>query len=80
MQQFTAQMMSFQQKSQTIVVESCEVKTHETEAKFNNNILQLLLVEGIVAFLSPGSFTEPRIAKYTQAMNTNNNTMNCTKY
>jgi hypothetical protein len=45
-------------------VESCEdYKTRETEAKSNNNMLQLLLVGGIVYFSSPGSFTEPRIAK-----------------
>ncbi len=32
-------------------------------------MLQLpLLIEGIVDFLSPGSFTVPHIAKYTQAM------------
>jgi hypothetical protein len=68
MQQCHAQMMAVQQNSQTIVVESCEDKTRESEAKFNNNMLQLLLVRGIIDFLSPGSFTEPRIAKYTQAM------------
>jgi hypothetical protein len=68
MQHFTDQMMAVQQKSQTIVVESREDKTRETEAKFNNNMLQLLLLGGTVDFASPGSFTEPRIAKYTQAM------------
>jgi hypothetical protein len=68
MQQITAQMMAFQQKSQTIVVESCEDKTRETEAKFNNNMLQLLLIRGIVDFSSPLSFTESRFAKYIQAM------------
>ncbi len=69
MQQYHAQMMAaVQQKSQTIVVESREDKTGESEAKFNNNMLQLLLIGGIVDFLSPGSFTVPRIAKYTQAM------------
>ncbi len=61
-------MMAFQQNSQTIVMESCEDKTCESEAKFNNNMLQLLLIGGIVDFLSPGSFTVPRIPKYTQAM------------
>jgi hypothetical protein len=35
---------------------------------FNNNMLQLLLVGGIVDFSSPGSFANPCIAKYTQAM------------
>ncbi len=61
-------MMAFQQNSQTIVVESCEDKTRESEAKFNNNMLQLLLIGGIVDFLSYGSFTVPHIAKYAQAM------------
>ncbi len=69
MQQYHAQTMAaVQQKSQTIVVESCEDRTCESEAKFNNNMLQLLLIGGIVDFLSPGSFTVPRIAKYSQAM------------
>ena len=68
MQQFTDQMIAVQKNSQTIVVESCEDKTRKTEAKFNNNMLQLLLLGGIVDFSSPGSFTLPRIAKYTQAM------------
>ncbi len=69
MQQHHAQMMAaVQQKSQTIIVESCEDKTRESEAKFNNNMLHILLIGEIVDFLSPGSFTVPRIAKYTQAM------------
>jgi hypothetical protein len=68
MQQFATQMMAVQQKSQTIVVESREDKTRESEAKFNNNMLQLLLVGGTIDFVSPGSFVDPRIAKYTQAM------------
>ncbi len=56
MQQFTAQMMAFQQKSQTIIMESCEDKPHEAEAKFNNNMLQLLLIRSIIDFSSPGYF------------------------
>ena len=68
MQQFATQMMAVQQRSQTIVVESREDKTRESEAKFNNNMLQLLLVGGTIDFASPGSFVDPRIAKYTQAM------------
>jgi hypothetical protein len=63
--QFATQMMAVQQRSQTIVVESREDKTHESEAKFNNNMLQLLLVGGTIDFASPGSFVDPRIAKYT---------------
>jgi hypothetical protein len=31
-------------------------------------MLQLLLVGGIVDFLSPGTFIEPRIPNYMQAM------------
>ena len=58
-------MMAVQQRSQTIVVESREDKTRETEAKFNKNMLQLLLVGGTVDFASPGSFVDPGIAKYT---------------
>ena len=63
MQQFATQMMAVQQRLQTIVVESCEDKTRESEAKFNNNMLQLLLVGGTVDFVSPGSFVNPCIAK-----------------
>jgi len=68
MKQFADQSMAVQQKNQTIIVESREDKTHENEAKFNNNMLQLLLLGGTVDFASPGSFVDPRIAKYTQAM------------
>ena len=68
MKQFADQMMAVQQKSQTIVVESREDKTRETEAKFNNNMLQLLLLGGNADFSSPGSFVDPRLSKYTQAM------------
>jgi hypothetical protein len=68
MKQFADQMMAVQQKSQTIVVESREDKTRETEAKFNNNMLQLLLLGGTVDFSSLGSFVDPRLSKYTQAM------------
>ncbi len=68
MKQFADQMMVVQQKSQTIVVESREDKTRATEAKFSNNMLQLLLLGGTVDLTSPGSFVDPRIAKYTQAM------------
>ena len=63
MQQFATQMMAVQQRLQTIVVESRKDKTRETEAKFNNNMLQLLLVGGTVDFVSPGSFVNPCIAK-----------------
>jgi hypothetical protein len=56
MKHFADQMIAIQQKSQTIVVESREDKTRETEAKFNNNMLQFLLIGGTVNFSSPGLF------------------------
>jgi hypothetical protein len=59
MKQFTDQMIAVQQKSQTIVVGSREDKTRDTEAKFNNNMLQLLLLGGTVNFTSPGLFIDP---------------------
>jgi hypothetical protein len=68
MEQFATQMMAVQQRSQTIVVESREDKTRESEAKFNNDMLQLLLVGGTIDFAPPGCFVNPRIEKYTQAM------------
>ncbi len=68
MKQFADQMMAVQQKSKTIVVESHEDKTLETEAKFYNNMLQFLLIGGTVDFLSQGSFVDPWVAMYTQAM------------
>jgi hypothetical protein len=45
MQQFSANMIAAQQ-SQSIIVESCTDKCRESEAKFNNNMLQLVLVGG----------------------------------
>jgi len=68
MQQFATQMMAVQQRSQTIVIESHKDKTRESEAKFNNNMLQLLLVGGTTDFASPGSFVDPHIEKYNRAM------------
>ena len=68
MQQFATQMMTVQQRSKTIVVESCEDKTRQAEAKYSNNMFQLLNVGGTINFASPGSFIDPRLAKYTQAM------------
>jgi hypothetical protein len=68
MNQFADQMMAVQQKSQIIIVESCEDKTRKTEAKFSNNMLQLLLLGGTVDLMSPGLFVDPQILKYTQAM------------
>ena len=69
MQQFATQMMTVQQISQTIVVESCEDKTRQAEAKYSNNMFQLLNVGGTIDFASPGSFIDdPHLAKYTQAM------------
>jgi len=68
MQQFATQMMTVQQRSQTIVVESREDKTHQAEANYSNNMFQLLNVGGTIDFASPGSSINPHLAKYTQAM------------
>ena len=57
-----------QQQPQTIVVESRADKSRESEAKFNNDMLRLLLISGKVEFTLPGSFDTPRIPTYTQAM------------
>ncbi len=54
-----------QQQPQTIVIESRANKSWETEAKFNNLMLQLLLVSGNVDFTLPGTFAVPRIPIYT---------------
>jgi hypothetical protein len=43
-------------------------KSWETEAKFNNQMLLLLLVSGDIDFAPPGTFVSPRILVYTQAM------------
>ncbi len=63
-------MQLMQQQPQTIVVESRADKSQETKAKFkfNNHMLQLLLVSGDVDFTPPGTFAAPRIPTYTQAM------------
>jgi hypothetical protein len=68
MKQFATQMMTVQQRLQTIVVESRKDKTRQAEAKYSNNMFQLLNVGGTINFASPGSFIDPRLAKYTQAM------------
>jgi hypothetical protein len=60
-------MQLMQQHPQTIVVESRANKLQETNAKFNNHMLQLLLVSGDVDFTPPGTFSAPRIPIYTQA-------------
>ncbi len=61
-------MQLMQQQPRTIVVELRTDKSQETEAKFNNHMLQLLLVSGDVDFTPPGTFVAPRIPIYTQAM------------
>jgi hypothetical protein len=66
-QQLSAKMLTPKQP-QTIVVESRADKSRESEAKFNNNMLQLLLVAGDADLLLPGMFVNSRIPKYTQAM------------
>ncbi len=45
LQQMSAKMLTTQQP-QTVAVESRADKSRESEAKFNNNMLQLLLVAG----------------------------------
>ncbi len=71
MQQFNT-MLALQQlalqQPQTIVVESQANKCHKSEAMFNNNMLQLLLIGGEVVLLPPASFDKPCIWTYTQAM------------
>ncbi len=59
-------MQLMQQQPQTIVVESRADKSRETEAKFNNHMLLLLLNSGDVDFAPPGTFVS--ILVYTQAM------------
>ncbi len=57
-----------QQQPQMIVVKSRADKSRESKAKFNNDMLHLLLVSGEAEFNPPGSFETPRIPIYTQAM------------
>jgi hypothetical protein len=45
------QMMNQQHQPQTFVVESRANKSRESEAKFNNHMLQLLMISGNVDFL-----------------------------
>ena len=61
-------MQLMQQQPQTVVVELRANKSWETEAKFNNHSLQLLLVSGDVDFTPPGTFVAHRIPIYTQAI------------
>jgi hypothetical protein len=67
LQQLSTKMLTPQQP-QTIVVESRADKSRESEAKFNNNMIQLLLVAGDADLFLPGTFVNSRIPKYTQAM------------
>jgi hypothetical protein len=57
-----------QQEPQTIFVQSRANKSQETEAKFHDHMLQLLLFSGDVDFTPPGTCAAPRILIYTQAM------------
>jgi hypothetical protein len=56
------------QQPQTIVVELRADKIHESKANFNNDMFQLLLIGGNVDITTPGSFANPCIPIYTQAM------------
>ena len=60
LQQLSTKMLTPQQP-QTIVVESRADKSRESEAKFNNNMLQLLLVAGDADLFLPGTFVNSRI-------------------
>jgi hypothetical protein len=68
MQQINTMMALHSQQPQTVVVESRADKCHESKAKFNNNMLQLLLIGGEAVFSPPASFKHPCIPIYTQAM------------
>jgi hypothetical protein len=56
------------QQPQTIVLKLRADKSCKSKAKFNNDMLQLLLVSGKAKFTPPGTFATPRIPIYTQAM------------
>jgi hypothetical protein len=45
------------QQSQTMIVESCVDKCCKSEAKFDNNMLQLLLVGEVVDSSFPGTLS-----------------------
>jgi hypothetical protein len=60
LQQLSTKMLTPQQP-QTIVVESRADKSRESEAKFNNNMIQLLLVAGDADLFLPGTFVNSRI-------------------
>jgi hypothetical protein len=68
MQQINTMMALHSQQPQTIVVKSQADKCRESKAKFNNNMLQLLLIRGEAVLSPPASFKHPRIPTYTQAM------------
>ncbi len=57
-----------QQQPQMIIVESRANKSRESEAKFSNHMLQLLLLASDVDFAPPGIFAVSRIPVYMQAM------------
>jgi hypothetical protein len=67
MQEFSVSMIAAQQ-SWSIVVESHANKCQESEARLNNNMLQLLLVGGNINFLMTGTFQNPQMLTYTQAI------------
>ncbi len=60
--------MMHKHQPKRIVVESRADKSCNSEPKFNNSMLQLLLVAGNVDFASPVSFAVPQISIYMQAM------------
>jgi hypothetical protein len=70
LQQLSANMrnMGAPHQAQTIVVESRADESRESEAKFNNNMLQLLMIGGNADITTTRSFANPCIPTYTQAM------------
>jgi hypothetical protein len=68
LQQLSKKNLGGTHQPQTIVVESRANKCHESKAKFNNNLLKVLLVGSNTDLSPPGTFAMPRIPFYTQAM------------
>jgi hypothetical protein len=68
LQQLSEKNLGGTHQPQTIVVELRADKCHESKAKFNNNMLQLLLVSSNTDLSPPGAFAMPHIPFYTQAM------------
>jgi hypothetical protein len=68
LQQLSETILGGTHQPQTIIVESRADKWRESKAKFNNNMLQLLLVGGNTDLSPPGTFATPHIPFYTQVV------------